>query len=198
MSTQQDSHPVRTSIISTVAGTVVVAGLAEVWPPIKSGLVWCWTLLKSFYNLFTSEYSTPGWILAILFTLSIISVARLMATLLRKNVAEKSEEKAQYQSYNTDIFYGAKWRWRWNAQEIENLWCFCPSCDSELVYDDSSCRDVLRVTTPRTDFYCEHCGHNLVTSIKGGNKSYAESAIQREIRRKLRTGQALTSVRTES
>jgi len=186
MSAPTDSHPVRTGIISAVVGTLAVAALAEVWPPVKTALAWCWTQLKVFFGLFTSDYSAPGWLLTLFGALALVTIVRWGASLLRR----EPERDAAHETYTTDHLYGANWRWTWQGREVQNLWCFCPSCDSELVYDDSSCRDVLRESEPRTEFICEHCGHNRVSSIKGGNKAYALSAVQREIRRKLRTGQA--------
>lgn len=193
MSTPADSHPVRTGIISTVAGTIAVAVLAELWPPVKNSLVWVWIQLKAFSGLFTAYYSTPGWLLAGLGILSLIALGRWVSALLTRD----TEEDSAFRAYTTDSLYGANWRWSWIGHEISNLWCFCPSCDSELVYDDSSCRDILRTQEPRTEFICEHCGHSHITSIKGGNKHYALSAVQREIRRKLRTGQTPTAAQAE-
>lgn len=193
MSTPSDSHPVRTGVISTVVGTIAVAALADVWPPVKTTLLWCWVQVKWVFGLFTGDYLAPGWALAILAVLALITASRWISTALRRD----SEDKADFQSYTTDNLHGAKWRWRWNGHDVTNLWCFCPACDSELVYDDSSCSDILRMSEPRTDFICEHCGNTHVTSIKGGNQRYAVSAIQREIQRKLRTGQIPTGERTE-
>lgn len=189
MSAPADSHPVRTGVISTVVGTIMVGLLAEVWPPIKTVLTWCWAQLKVFFSLFSTDYAVPGWILALLGLLAFLTVLRWGAT-LRRQVPEDDEP---HESYTSDYLYEAKWRWEWHGHDVQNLWCYCPSCDSELVYDDSSCRDVLRLSEPRTEFICEHCGHKLVASIKGGNRSYALSAVQREIRRKLRTGQVPAS-----
>ena len=194
MSTPSDSHPVRTGVISTVVGAIAVAVLTQVWHPVKTALLWCWTQVKWFFSLFTTEYSTPGWILATLGLLALITTVRWISAAIRRD----EEDKADFQSYTTDNLYGAKWRWTWIGHDVTNLWCFCPSCDSELVYDDSSCSDILRRSEPRTDFICEHCGHTHVTSIKGGNRSYALSAIQREIRRNLRTGQVPNGLRAEA
>jgi hypothetical protein len=194
MSPPADSHPIRTAVVSTVIATVAVAVLAELWPPVKTAIAWCWSQVKSFYGLLTAEHPAPGWLLALLSLLALATLVRWTLVLLRR----KEDGPPEFQSYRTDHLYGAKWRWSWQGREVTNLWCFCPSCDSELVYDDSSCRDVLRREEPRTDFFCEHCGHTQVASIKGGNRGYALSAITREIRRKLRTGQAPTGARSEA
>lgn len=185
MSTPVDSHPVRTGVISTVVGAIVVGWLSEVWPPVKTILTLCWAQLQVFISLFFTDYAAPGWLLALLGFLALLTILRWGAKLRRR----APEDNALHEAYTTDYFYGAKWRWKWQEHDVQNLWCFCPSCDSELVYNEISSRDVLRMPEPKTEFICEHCGHNLVASIKGGNKSYALSVVQREIRRKLRTGQ---------
>lgn len=194
MSTSADSHPVRTGIISTVVGTIAVAVLAEVWPPVKASLAWVWTQLKALLALFMADYPIPGWFLTVLGVLSLITLGRAAIALLRR----ESEGLAVFQTFTSDNLYRAKWRWSWVGHEISDLWCFCPSCDAELVYDDSSCRDILRTEEPKTEFICEHCGHTPVTSIKGGNKTYALSAVKREIWRKIRNGLAPTAPRTEA
>lgn len=186
MPARLDSHPVRNGIIATVVGTVLVALLAELWPPAKAGLTWLWGHIKSFFGLLAVDYSTPSWLLALLGVVTLITTIRAIATLVRSG----PESLRAHLTYTTDCFYGAKWRWAWNSNAVAHLRCFCPSCDSELVYDDSSCDDILRRSEPRTDFICEHCGHTRVASVPGGPKSYALSAIEREIRRRLRTGEA--------
>jgi hypothetical protein len=94
-------------------------------------------------------------------------------------------EQPVYWQYGQDIIHGALWRWSWSGNSIYNLWCYCPACDCELVYEDSSCRSLYGES--HTDFLCEPCGNRHVASISGGNRSYAISAVEREIWRKLRT-----------
>ena len=84
--------------------------------------------------------------------------------------------------------YGLKWRWNWLGEQVQGLWCFCPRCDAQLVYDDNSCHSVVR--DPETLFICEHCSHQVVGRIPGGNRAYALSAVEREIDRRIRVGEA--------
>ena len=184
MTASADSHPIRTGIISTVVGALVLAGLAELWSPAKLALVWMWTQVKWFFGLFIADYSTPGWVIAILCLVTLINGIRLVSNITRRTTSSDPE----HNKYITDFFHGAKWRWSWLGQNISHLWCFCPSCDSELVYDDSSCDDIFQMDNPRTDFICEHCNRTRVASVPGGRKNYALSSIEREIRRKIRTG----------
>ena len=94
--------------------------------------------------------------------------------------------KRVYVWMENDRMYGAVWRWRWVGNSISNLWCYCPNCDATLVYVNQSILD-YRVD-PKTDFVCENC-NTIIATIKGGNKEYALGAIEREIDRRVRTGE---------
>lgn len=179
----QESHPVRNGVIATVAGGIILAVLAELWPPAKTALMWLWERFLDLIGLFSSSYSVPGWLLALLGLLSLVTVARALVGL-----RSAASPDAPHASYVEDLLFGARWRWSWVGEQITNLWCFCPSCDAELVYDDSSVHNMYRQGKPRTEFICEHCGNQIIGVVEGGDKSYALSAVQREIRRRVRTG----------
>lgn len=179
----QESHPVRNGVMATVVGGIILAVLAKLWPPAKTALMWLWERFLDLIGLFSSSYSVPGWLLAPLGILSLVAIARALIG-LRSAVASA----APHASYVEDLLFGARWRWSWVGEQIAHLWCFCPSCDAELVYNDSSAHDIYRLGKPKTEFICEHCGHRTVGEVEGGDKSYALSAVQREIRRRVRTG----------
>ena len=179
-----ESHAVRNGVLATIIGGVVLAVLGELWPPAKKAAFWLWDQVEWVGGFFTDSYAIKGWILAPVLVLSLITVVRFLVGLV-------PERAPSYKDYVEDYFYGAKWRWSWLPGGISNLWCYCRSCDSELVYDDSSCNYLHSYThePERTDFICEHCYRSVVASIPGGNKSYALSLIQREIRRRIRTNE---------
>lgn len=138
-----------------------------------------------YYMLLTS-YSLPIWVLLIISILAIITIVRVL--LLFTN-----SSKEEYTKYVEDSIYNAKWRWKWTKSEIVNIECYCPKCDSVLVYDESSCH--TRYTdVAKTDFICENCNSQLVTTIHGGNKKYAINAIKREIERRIRTNEYKTVI----
>jgi len=101
----------------------------------------------------------------------------------------KGKHQPVYKLYTEDFLHGAKWRWTWNGSYINNIWCYCPVCDATLVYDDSSCRTIYGGGTPTTYFICENCSRQIKASIEGGNKRYAIGVIEREVHRRIRTGQ---------
>lgn len=186
-----ESHSVRNGVIATVVGGVVLATLGEVWPPVKSAIVWLWETILAVAGLFGETYAIPGWALAILGVLALVTIVRAIIG-LRSNPASPAPT-ASHRSYVEDILFGAKWRWSWSGGDVSNLWCFCPICDAELVYDDSSAHRFHVRAEPQTLFICEHCNRNVMGRIEGGDKDYALGAVRREIRRRVRTGQYVGS-----
>jgi len=170
-----DSHAVRNGTIATVTGGILLAALSSVWPPLKSALVWCWAIVKLFSSYLTGSYLVPGWVLVLISLLALVTLVTLAVELLR------SKAIAPHAGYVEDNFYGATWRWTWSNSDIEGLWCFCPRCDSELVYND--------MDYARTNFLCEHCNNKVVSSVGGGDRGYALDSVKRQIRRKIRTNQ---------
>lgn len=178
--TARESHAVRNGVIATVLGGVALAILGELWPPVKTACVWIWLKIQAFASLFGESYSTPGWALFILGILALITVVRGIIGL-------SVNATPPYTTYVEDGLFGARWRWSWSGESISNLWCFCPTCDSELVYDDSSARHFHAYEEPKTLFICEHCNRNVKGRVNGGDKDYALSAVRRKIRRRIRT-----------
>lgn len=178
-----ESNAVRNGVIATVVGGIILAFLGEVWPPVKSAFGWIWGQVLVFASLFGGTYSVPGWALAILIFLALVTVVRAVIGL------RSSTASTTYQNYVEDILFGAKWRWSWLGGDVANLWCFCPVCDGELVYDDSSAHIFGFNDKPQTVFVCEHCNRKTIGLVEGGDKNYALGAVRREIRRRLRIGQ---------
>ena len=138
------------------------------------------------YYILLTSYSLPIWVLLIISTLAIITIVRFLLLLTNSS-------KEEFTKYVEDSIYGAKWRWKWTKDEIINIECYCPKCDSLLVYDDSSCHTKYTELV-KTDFICENCKSQIVTSIHGGNKKYAMNTIKREIQRRIRTEEYKTAI----
>lgn len=180
---ERETHSVRNGVIGTVVGGIALAALGELWPPFKDVLAWLWERVASFLALFGASYATPGWVLAPLGLLALVTVIRMIVAL-----RSSAPTGPTYLGYVEDVLFGAKWRWHWFGHEIQGLWCFCPRCDGELVYDDSPSQNLYSPEGPNTRFFCEHCQHTEVARLKGG-KAYALDSVRREIRRKARTGE---------
>jgi hypothetical protein len=183
---QGESHSVRNGVIATIIGGIALAALGQLWPPAKMALLWLWGQVVALVDLFDATYATRGWTLANLGLHTLITIMRFM-------VALRASAAPPHSTYVEDVLFDAKWRWSWLADQITNLWCFCPRCDSELVYDDSSAHSLYSRDEPRTLFLCEHCNRTAVARIDGGDKDYALGAVRREIRRRIRTGQYKTA-----
>lgn len=187
----QESHSVRNGVIATVIGGIAMAALGEMWPPAKKAGTWLWEQTSWLAGLLVEIYYMQGWFLVLLLLLSLVTVVRFLVGL-------RGQKAPAFTRYVEDHFFGARWRWSWVAGQVSNLWGFCPRCDSELVYDDSSCNSVYSNTPAKTDFVCEHCHRETVASIPGGDKSYAISLVQREIRRRIRTSEYQPAVQQEA
>jgi len=177
-----ESHAVRNGVIATVIGGIALAILGEIWPPVKVAIIWVWERALAFVGLLGESYSVPGWALSVLGLLALVTVIRAVVVLRRSPAGPHNK-------YVEDILFGVKWRWSWAGGDISSLWCFCPVCDGELVYDDSSAHSIYSREEPRTLFICEHCNRSTMGRVDGGGKDYALGAVRREIHRRVRTGQ---------
>ena len=131
------------------------------------------------YDFLLSYYPLPIWSLIIIFILLLILFIKIFINL-------KKASKLDYLTYKEDSIYKAKGTWNWEKNSITNIQCYCPTCDSVLVYDDRSCHTKATELT-KTDFICETCNSQIVSTIHGGNKNYAINLVKREIERRIRT-----------
>jgi len=172
---------IRNGVIASVVAGIILLLIPTVreysfkalkW--VLSGINWLWN------NLFES-YFFLGWFLLVIFALALIGFLTIFFGI------KSNFDTPEHSTYNSDSIFGMNWRWSWKGYNINDLWCFCPSCDATLVYDDSSRHDFYHSTV--THFLCENCSNRIVGTIKGGDKTYAIGAIKREIDRRIRTGE---------
>lgn len=173
---------IRNGVIASVIAGIILMLIPSVRSYAVEFFLWTWSITSGLWRALWAEHLVSGWVILLVTGVALVGLFAILLS-LRKVFGKKD-----FHSYTEDLIYGAVWRWGWTSDRIFNLWCFCPRCDATLVYDDSSCRNYL-VNVSRTDFICENCGHSVIASITGGNKAYAVSAIEREIHRKIRTGE---------
>ena len=181
-------HTLRNTIIGTVLGGLLLAFLLSwVVPSIGNFFLLFWGYIKSgfffVWSLITSDYSTPGWVFLLLGMLSIPTIIRTVQKL------KKPGSPQAVNHYFQDNLFGTIWRWAYGYNAFSNLWCFCPSCDNELVFKEvySSSYKGLYDGPNQTEFICERC---QTTRAKiEGDKNHALGKVEREIRRKIRTGE---------
>lgn len=171
------------TIRNSVIASLVVAAIIPFVEPLRiyalQFISWLWSGCVWIFDALLASYAVPGWIWLIIFVFALTGLMTVYHSMWPTSSAEHSE-------YTEDRMYGAVWRWRWLGNSVSNLWCFCPSCDATLVYVTQSVIDYRM--DPKTDFLCENC-NSVIATIKGGDKEYALGAIEREIDRRVRTGE---------
>ncbi len=185
-------HPVRNGIIATVVGGLILSTIPQLRGFLVEAMSWVWTGVIWVWAALISDYSVPGWALLIIGLFALVGLAVLCVVLWLQN------EPAYRRNYTEVMLYGAKWRWRWSwiGKDISDLWCFCPSCDAELV--------IYREGYTKTDFICERCSPDgadrhrrsrgrVVATVEGGDRYYAVSAVKREILRRIRNSENVPS-----
>lgn len=83
--------------------------------------------------------------------------------------------KYAFHSYKEDNFKNITWKWTWEGKEILDLWCHCPSCNTELTHAS----DHLLY---KTSFSCVQCEKELL-NLEGDNLNYILAGIKKEIKR---------------
>lgn len=170
---------IRNGAIASVVASIAMLFFPSIWTVIKAAgrsmlnsATWLW------HSFFNSSLQVTGWLLTSLIALALVGVV-LVFRLTRSA-----------KRWKVGYFYNMRWRWRWSwsGNGVLDLWCYCPRCDGTLVYDDSSCQTHYP-EHHKTDFICENCNREVVGTISGGGWRYAISVIEREIDRRVRTGQ---------
>jgi len=190
-----EKHTIRNTIFATVAAGLIVAVLLSAWfgGILQACFHWLLSVIRFMGSLLTHQIKIPLWALLILTILAILPIFRIVRT-LRKKDSEPSED-----TYIQDDLFGVVWRWCYSSNGIDDLWAFCPHCDNTLVYDEqrSDRRKPSRFYPPEfTKFVCENCDTKSQELL--GNKSHALGRVEREIDRRLRTGEWKKSIRVES
>jgi hypothetical protein len=177
-----DKHKIRNTVIASLTTAALTAlvqylvpgGWATVFRKVRS-------VIGGIFEWLGSSQSVPTWLLCLLVLLSVILVTTVWLKIRAANRGPSRDD------YTEDEFDGLVWRWHYGfSGSIENPWCFCPSCDSILVYREDS-GDVYVGRKPTVHFTCERCGVHRGTL--DGDRAYIVARIQRLIDRKLRVGE---------
>ncbi len=175
MSEQSTSRSIREKVVVAVLSAVIlwflsriVVKVPEIWTYSVRGLNW----------FFEKNIQTPLWLLCIL-SLAALIVAALILLLVFQKKSESSEPS--WNDYRKDFFHGMIWRWSYSAsQKIQNVAAYCPRDDTILVYGYGR-------YDRETIFQCETC-KQVFDPIQGDHDN-ALGVIERQIDRKLRTGE---------
>jgi hypothetical protein len=171
---------IRNGVVASVVAGMLILLIPTLREYSLKALKWVWSGINWLWNSLFENYVFSGWFLLILFALALIGILIIFFAI------KSNFDTSEHDGYKSDSMFNMNWRWSWNGYNINNLWCFCPTCDATLVYDDTSSHSYYDPTV--TDFICENCSNRIVGTITGGNKSYAIGAVKREIQRRIRTG----------
>lgn len=170
-----DKHPLRTFILGTAIGGLLLVLLqwltgfvSTLWHACKSASIW-------FFHFLLSSVSIPLWSIVVISLLIVPTLIRILAWFRQKDVNHPN-----WRDYNQDVILEMRWRWHYSPYDrgIANISCFCPSDDTELVYEDWGSKVVFR---------CETCHRQFGPIVDRHN--YVIGMVKRRIHRKLRTGE---------
>lgn len=150
-----------------IIGVLLFLAIIILRLPILDTFIQLKTDLINFYKGHFQHY--PLWI--DLLVLSSPLIIFILIKLIKKNRSK----------YTEDIIYNIKWKWRWAGKNVVNLQCFCPDCNEELLYDDTTSNYILSVS--KIDFICDKC-HRIVGSIHNENRKHrSQMNVKKEIER---------------
>ncbi len=124
-------------------------------------------------TILTSSYTINGWILLFLISFSLIGFGFVLY-----KIYYIKPKKSIYADHTIHEIKGAVWKWHWNENKIEQLWCFCPECNDELSYDNDH---LLQTIT----FSCQQCDKQI-SKFNAHNINAVLVFVKNEIRRILK------------
>lgn len=167
---------IKINVIGGVLTAAVLGAGGAVWAFAPSGWKWFAELLGSMWAHLTGPATVPTWWLYILYAIGTVALAAVVL------IVRESVKKETFTEYTKDRFFGAVWRWRYAHRVPAGIWAFCPSCDTVLVYSHDG-----TLFDQRTTLHCETCERSICT--QPGDKDELVGKVQRQIDRKIRTGE---------
>lgn len=95
--------------------------------------------------------------------------------------------RPEFKRYKSDNLYNVLWKWEWQGRSVAGLWCYCPTCKQMLSFDDTLCQSTSKLNEKVTYLICNHCDAGQVSQIRGGDRRYVLTLVQREILRRAHT-----------
>lgn len=130
----------------------------------------------------TLSISIHLWLLILLSFGSMVALFIMLAPFFQK------AKTPTFRDCREGTFEGVLWRWHYNFDgSVSDTWCFCPACDTALVYSapgDDYSRGYRRTTTR---FFCELCNTDKLTIE--GDRHYLVQKVIRQIERIVRTAE---------
>ena len=187
---EKETHPIRNGIIAAVIAGILLSFWSAARSLFVTAVSLAWGAVKNLTKTIVDNYEMPGWLILIFIALAVPTCIRVIATVRKK------KEPGVFDLYRRDLLFGAIWEWSYYGERILNLNCMCPRCKGELVYQKHHKSPLSTRYDDEPDnikLICEKCGE-----IRGklmGEMNFALGTVEREIRRKIRTGEWENSIK---
>ena len=168
------------AVIEKVVAGLILSGILYACSFIPGFYPAIWQFTKDAWAYTFASTSVPRWLLWLLVVLSATLVLRVAVGIFSRASGPSLFD------YREDTILGLLWRWDYGSHGPQNLWCYCPTCDTSLVYSEA--RDYSEYGGGRNVIHltCEHCG-NRIKEFEG-NRDYLLSRVLRQIDRTQRNG----------
>ena len=165
------SHPVRNSIIATLATAAILSFVTFVIP---HGWHTIFSAVGSFFGWFVKTTAIPNWLLVILALSTLTLIVRTILILIANSGLTE-----HVPGWPTEMtIFGIHWRWKYSVNgRIHDLASFCPQCDFQIYARPAS-------TFGRLVYPCEDC--NWQSEPFDCSPSEVESRVTRKIQQHLR------------
>jgi len=164
-----------------VISKVIAIGIVAIIGYFGGIFTWIISIITILYYLINKSISISFWLLFLLVTFPIFSIAKF----IKKIIINGDASKNNYKEYCQDVLLGIKWRWKYSSTDnkIYGLMAFCPFCDYQVYPHYTSSYQII----DNIGFKCDYCGKVL----ESYDFSYEmlEDRIIRMIQKYLRTGE---------
>ncbi|MBS9778946.1 MAG: hypothetical protein KGV58_01400 [Campylobacteraceae bacterium] len=90
--------------------------------------------------------------------------------------------RPKYKDFKEIELHGVIWKWQWHNKKICALSAYCPTCKSELIFDDESAKIFATPLNSKfTFFICANCNEEEKGRIQGGDRKHALKIVKNEI-----------------
>jgi len=173
-----DKKKIKIGLVISVTGGLIVAFVTRAYSFLPVLFSWIGNLCSVIWHLLSYPITIAFWIFLLLLILSARTVFSFLKPLIHRKPLESTEL-----DYTEDSFFGMTWRWSYPLSPIpKKIWCFCPKCDTQLVFNEGPFR-----AAPRFILHCETCKEQIQDFE--GSMDYILSKVIRQIDRNIRSGE---------
>ena len=175
--TKKPKRLLTVAIIGSAFGGLIVIATVKAARPI---LDWGGRAVSTLWRSLSVPITLPFWLAGVLGAIAISALA-LWFLVLRE-----TRRVPTYKNYKRDYLLNVVWRWDWERSGVVSPWCFCPVCDTVLVYASGwgyEHNDQKWVTK----LFCETCSTRR--GQHDGDRNDLVNRALRQIDRKLRSGE---------